>query len=68
MFSYDCGHICCGGRDRRLGVHFHGWIRPEWFSGCTFTRCVFPAALDKAAFAAGHNTVASCLWSDETLP
>jgi uncharacterized protein YjbI with pentapeptide repeats len=49
------------------GVHFRGWIRPEWFSGCTFTRCVFPAALPRQALAAGHNTVTGCLWGDEPL-
>jgi uncharacterized protein YjbI with pentapeptide repeats len=49
------------------GVHFRGWIRPEWFSGCTFTRCVFPLALPKAALVAGHNAVTGCLWGDEPL-
>jgi uncharacterized protein YjbI with pentapeptide repeats len=49
------------------GVHFRGWIRPEWFSGCTFTRCLFPTALNRQALAAGHNTVNGCLWGDEPL-
>ena len=49
------------------GVHFRGWIRPEWFSGCTFTRCVFPVALPRQALAAGHNTVTGCLWGAEPL-
>jgi uncharacterized protein YjbI with pentapeptide repeats len=49
------------------GVHFRGWIRPEWFAGCTFTRCVFPAALTRQALAAGHNVVNGCLWGDEPL-
>jgi len=49
------------------GVHFRGWIRPEWFSGCTFTRCVFPAALRGEMLAAGHNTLSRCLWSDEPV-
>jgi len=49
------------------GVHFRGWIRPEWFAGCSFTRCVFPAALNQQALAAGHNAVAGCLWGDEPL-
>ena len=49
------------------GVHFRGWIRPEWFAGCTFTRCVFPAALNRQALAAGHNVVNGCLWGDEPV-
>jgi uncharacterized protein YjbI with pentapeptide repeats len=46
-------------------VHFRGWIRPEWFAGCTFTRCVLPTALRREALAAGHNTVNGCLWGGE---
>jgi uncharacterized protein YjbI with pentapeptide repeats len=49
------------------GVHFRGWIRPEWFAGCTFSRCVLPTALRREALAAGHNTVAGCLWADEPV-
>jgi hypothetical protein len=49
------------------GVHFRGWIRPEWFSGCTFTRCVFPTALRGETLVAGHNTLSRCLWSDEPV-
>jgi uncharacterized protein YjbI with pentapeptide repeats len=48
-------------------VHFRGWIRPEWFAGCTFTRCVLPTALRREALAAGHNTITGCFWADEPV-
>ena len=48
-------------------VHFRGWIRPEWFAGCTFTRCVFPTALHREALAAGHNAISGGSWADEPL-
>jgi len=48
-------------------VHFRGWIRPEWFAGCTFTRCILPTALRREALTVGHNTVAGCSWADEPV-
>ena len=48
-------------------THLRGWMRPEWFSQCSFRNCVLPVALTVEALAKGANTVEACTWRDEVV-
>jgi uncharacterized protein YjbI with pentapeptide repeats len=48
-------------------VHFRGYIRPEWFTKCSFDRCVLPKSMNLQTLTARGNTVTNSTQADEPL-
>ena len=47
---------------------FRGFIRPEWFVGCSLNRCTFPPSLSNSKLEQGGNFLTACSELDENCP